>query len=91
MAHHWIFINSAGYRRFIQATNERKGLLFTSALGLAGASLALGYAVINFTNPDYEQEGYKSKQAELSKLPMHSQVRFSGYECSQGLCAPVDA
>lgn len=28
----------------------------------------------NATNPNFEKEGYKDKQAELAKLPMHAQV-----------------
>jgi hypothetical protein len=30
----------------------------------------------NATNPNFEEEGYKDKQAELAKLPMHAQVRL---------------
>lgn len=34
-----------------------------------------GYLVANATNPNFEEEGYKDKQAELAKLPLHAQVQ----------------
>lgn len=75
MSQNWIWINSPGYRRFIEASKEKRWMLYSASAVLAGVSLVAGYVVINATNPDYEAEGYKDKQEELAKLPYHSQVR----------------
>jgi len=74
MSQNWIWINSPGYRRFVEASKERKWLLVTTGAALAGISMVAGYVVANATNPHYEDEGYKNKQDELKKLPLHSQV-----------------
>jgi hypothetical protein len=75
MSQNWIFINSAAYRNFVAASKERRSLLYSAGAVLGGISMAVGYVVMNLTNTGFEEEGYKSKQAELAKLPMHSQVR----------------
>jgi hypothetical protein len=77
MSQHWIYINSASYRRFIEASKEKRGLLFATGAALGGISMLIGYLVANATNPNFEAEGYKDKQAELAKLPMHAQVRLA--------------
>lgn len=41
---------------------------------------------MNVTNPNVEAEGYKDKQAELAKLPMHSQVCDCLPPAAQMLC-----
>jgi hypothetical protein len=74
MSQHWIYINSPTYRRFIAASTERKSLLYMATAVLGGASLVAGYLTMNATNPNVAEEGYKKKDAELAKLPMHSQV-----------------
>jgi hypothetical protein len=83
MSQHWIYINSAGYRRFIEASKERRGLLFTTGAALGGLSMLAGYLIANATNPNYEEEGYKDKQAELAKLPLHAQVQCNPTKCLQ--------
>lgn len=82
MSQHWIYINSASYRQFVEATKERKWLLVATGAALAGVSMAAGWLVANATNPHFEEEGYKSKKAELEKLPLHSQVCFDVFVCS---------
>lgn len=74
MSQHWIYINSPAYRRFVEASKENRWLLWGAALALGGVGWAAASTVSNLTNRDYEAEGYKSKNEELSKLPMHSQV-----------------
>lgn len=74
MSQHWIYINSPGYRRFVEATKQHKWLLWGTTLVLGGAAAVVSNVVMNTTNPNMAEEGYKSKENELSKLPMHAQV-----------------
>lgn len=99
MSQHWIWINSAGYRRFVEASREKRSLLYVAGAALSGALMFAGYVVANATNPDFEAEGYKSKQAELAKLPLQSQVCVVSCGCSvwgvgwqqlQAGCVPCD-
>lgn len=76
MSQHWIWINSASYRRFVDSTRDRKWLLALTGCAFAGVSMVAGYVIANATNPNFEDEGYKDKQAELAKLPYNQQVRL---------------
>jgi hypothetical protein len=74
MSQHWIYINSPGYRRFVEATKQKKWLLWGTTLALGGIGTLAATMVMNTTNPKMAEEGYKNKDAELAKLPMHAQV-----------------
>lgn len=74
MSQHWIYINSPGYRRFVEATKSKRWLLWGTTLALGGLGTLAANVVMNTTNPNMAEEGYKSKDAELAKLPMHAQV-----------------
>jgi hypothetical protein len=89
MSQNWIFINSPSYRRFIEVSKEKRWMLYAAAAAASGVSLFAGYVVVNATNPNFEEEGYKDKKTELAKLPMHSQVRSGMHHDTRRLCPPT--
>jgi hypothetical protein len=76
MSQHWIYINSPGYRRFVEASKQKKWLLWGTTLALGGLGTLAANMVMNTTNPKMAEEGYKNKDEELAKLPMNAQVRL---------------
>jgi hypothetical protein len=74
MSQHWIYINSPSYRRFVEASKQKKWLLWGTTLALGGLGTLAANMVMNTTNPKMAEEGYKNKDEELAKLPMNVQV-----------------
>jgi hypothetical protein len=85
MAAHWIFINSAAYRRFVDASRGRPLLFWGATAGLFGAAALAAQAVMGLTNPNMEAEGARDRSEELARLPMHAQARRAA---ARGRAAP---
>jgi hypothetical protein len=81
MSQNWIWINSASYRRFVGASRDNRWLLLGATVMLGGAGAIMAAVTAQMTNPNYAEEGYKSKQAELAQLPLQSQVRTACAAC----------
>jgi hypothetical protein len=88
MSQHWIYINSPGYRRFVEASKQKKWLLWGTTLALGGLGTLAANMVMNTTNPKMAEEGYKNKDEELAKLPMNAQV--CAYTAAASLAVHVD-
>jgi Spy/CpxP family protein refolding chaperone len=74
MAQHWIFMNSATYRRFVDSSRQNP-VIFWGATGLlcAAASLAASLTM-NATNPNMEADGYRDRSEEFSRMPAQAQA-----------------
>lgn len=75
MSHNWVFINSAGYRRFIERSRESRWLFWGATAGLFGAAVLAANVTMEITNPGLDEEAGRDHSEQLAKLPMHTQVR----------------
>jgi hypothetical protein len=84
MSHNWIFINSSAYRRFIERSRESRWVFWGATAGLFGAAFAAASVTMGLTNPDMEEQGAADRSDQVSKLPMHAQVRRAAAGCRAG-------
>lgn len=57
MSHHWIYINSPGYRRFIDASRRNPWLFAGTAAALFYGAYQAAEAVSEATNPGFREKG----------------------------------
>ena len=76
MSQHWLYINSSGYRSFVELTKQKPWILWGALGVVAGVGALASKVAMELTNPNMEEEGYKHNEAEFKKLPLHAQVRL---------------
>lgn len=74
MSQNWIFINSPGYRSFVEATKQRPALLWGATAAATLVAAAAATFTMSTTNPGSEEKSRQTDEAEYKKLPMHTQV-----------------
>lgn len=83
MSHNWIFINSSGYRRFIERSKESRLVFWGATAGLLGAACVAGdFAMRLTTHPDMQGDDSASggegpaaaRPEQLAKMPLHAQL-----------------
>jgi hypothetical protein len=92
MSQHWIFINSPGYRNFVERTKQRPSLLWGATAAASLVAAAAAFITMSTTNPGSEEKSRQTDEAEYRKLPMHTQVcldveqqqpAYAGRHCSK--------
>ena len=70
-----LYRNSATWRTIVGATKASPiAFVGFSALVIGGCYIAADY-VMNATNPNFKEEGYRRQEEELRKQPLDVQVR----------------
>jgi hypothetical protein len=72
MSHHWIYINSPGYRRFIDASKRSPWLFAGAAAALFGVAYQAAEMASEATNPGFREKGARGDAT--SELPVESRA-----------------
>lgn len=89
MSHNWIFINSPGYRRFIERSRDSRLVFWGATAGLLGAACLAADFTMRLTNPDLDELGggggsgdgaggaatpAAARPETLARMPLHAQL-----------------